>query len=78
VRDALHECIGAGTQKNHQVWLGNLFGQGLVYAMVHRQFVAGQVDAGKERVFFEGIVGNNGSPGSERIRYDPMLLLIAA
>ena len=75
--DALHQYFGIRPQINEQVGEGNLFGQRLVDAAIHFQFVTLQVDAGEERVFGEGVIGEQVFFRAHHFGHAAALLVIA-
>ena len=76
--DALHEGVGSGTQVDEQVRQGDLFSQSLVNAVIHLQFIPGQVDAGEEGILGEGVIGKQGPARGDDSGDTPALLVIAA
>jgi len=78
VGNTLHERIRASAQVDHQVRLGDFLCQGCMHAVIYSQLIAFQVDAGKQRIFIKGVIGDNHMSGSQSFGDDLMLLLVAA
>ena len=54
--DTVHQGIGIGPQEYQQLRLRNLIRQGKVNLVIDIEFIALQVDAGKEGIFIEGVI----------------------
>ena len=58
-RNALHKCISGCLQVNKQIRLLNFLGKRIVDFVIHIELIAFQVDAGKECIFCERVIGKN-------------------
>jgi hypothetical protein len=76
--NALHQHVGACLQVHHQVRFGDLFPQRLMHLFVHGQLIALQVDACKERILGEGVIGQQVFPLRKDVRDGVVLLAVAA
>ena len=76
--DPFHQRVGARAQVNHQLGFGDLLGQRFLHTVIHLQFVAAQVDAGKEGVLLEGIVRNERLGLGQPVADVAALLMVAA
>ena len=76
--NAVHEGIDVGTQEDQQFRLGDFIRQGKVDLVIDIEFIALQVDAGKEGIFIEGVIRNNVPASCQGGRNHLVLMGIAA